>query len=204
MPQPFWAWVGAPLGVFLAVLACDVSPRGPSQTDSSGGVVEARPSLTGDVLYVCSDTSKERVTHRILLPSGKAYVVTRDRDDWQLGSADTIDSAAREALQVAFTKHRFLALPPRLESAEQDGRSWDVRASSATKAHRSYNYENPDPDYRAVFEACSHAFASVATRQADQSAARATLQQVRGHLSLLSASDPRRQMLEDWLSEVQP
>jgi hypothetical protein len=127
-------------------------------------------------------------------------VLARTGEGWVTTRAARLDEAARRELEVAFERQGFFAFPERLSSEETDGRTWDLEVASATRAHRSFNYENELAAYHELFATCERVFASLPTQAANEATVRESYRALDAFADGLGPDDARRGLLERWLA----
>ncbi|MEO8177740.1 MAG: hypothetical protein ABI895_02800 [Deltaproteobacteria bacterium] len=149
---------------------------------------------------MCSNTRKEEQTERLVLPDGRAFVLARTSEGWVTTRAARLDEAARRELAVAFERQGFFAFPERLASEETDGRSWDLEVASATRAHRSFNYEHELAAYQELFATCERLFAALPTQAANDATVREIYRALDAFADGLGPDDARRGLLDRWLA----
>jgi hypothetical protein len=198
-------------------LACDAlsadggsrasQPERPGAAEEGGpGPVSARESGSDPLppdegVHICTDSYKDRITHRLLLWDGRALVASRELDGWRVALVPRLTDESRRQVTRAYRQRDFFRFPARSESDELDGRTRELWAATAERAHRSFNREAPRPDYDAVFAECEAAFAGIELRPS-QRVEQEIHRPVQLWASSLGEQDQRRRLLLEWLEEI--
>jgi hypothetical protein len=171
---------------------------------ASAAAARAAVETLVEGVYICSDWYKNRTTHRILLWTGEAYVLSHDWDGYRIAALRKLDLQARERIEAAFAEQRFFELPRRLHNDHmQDGSDYDLRAASKERAHRHYNYMTPYPRGEFLFDLCKNAFGSMTLKKASEGQRVKDLRELKRKTESLAEGDRRRKLMTQWLLEME-
>jgi hypothetical protein len=159
--------------------------------------------LTGDGLYLCTNKYEDQVVQRVALPTGQAFLVSHRGSSWLTSEGERLEDVDLQRLERAFRSRHFLDFPEHVDTGKPNEREWDLRFASKERGHRAVSYEDPAPAFHEIFAACDEVFTKLPSTPSDATVALAIYRALEEYGQSLKRSDPRRQMLLEWLDSLQ-